>query len=53
MQLNLDWNKEFQEFQDILNCGIHLNGFIVLRQIWFLNQLIPVKASNFSVHKIL
>ena len=23
MQLNLDWNKEFQEFQDILNCGIH------------------------------
>ena len=23
MRLNLDWNKDFQEFQDILNCGIH------------------------------
>ena len=22
MQLDLDWNKEFQEFQEILNCGI-------------------------------
>ena len=23
MRLNLDWNKDFQEFQDILNSGIH------------------------------
>ncbi|RQM98359.1 hypothetical protein CPA43_07735 [Staphylococcus warneri] len=23
MNLNLDWNKDFQEFQDILNCGLH------------------------------
>ena len=23
MKLNLDWNKDFQEFQDILNSGIH------------------------------
>ena len=23
MQLNLDWSKDFQEFQDILNSGIH------------------------------
>lgn len=23
MKLNLDWNKEFQEFQDILNSGIN------------------------------
>ena len=22
MRLNLDWNKDFQEFQDILNSGI-------------------------------
>ena len=22
MQLDLDWNKDFQEFQEILNCGI-------------------------------
>lgn len=23
MKLNLDWDKDFQEFQDILNCGLH------------------------------
>lgn len=23
MHINLDWNKDFQEFQDILNSGIH------------------------------
>ena len=23
MRLNLDWNKDFQEFQDILNSGIN------------------------------
>ncbi|WP_065581050.1 hypothetical protein [Staphylococcus hominis] len=23
MQLDLDWNKDFQEFQEILNCGIN------------------------------
>ncbi|MCU5745854.1 hypothetical protein N9R04_03845 [Staphylococcus sp. SQ8-PEA] len=23
MEINIDWNKEFQEFQDILNSGLH------------------------------
>ena len=23
MQLDLDWNKDFQEFQEVLNCGIN------------------------------
>ncbi|RIN75675.1 hypothetical protein [Staphylococcus simulans] len=24
MEINLDWDKEFQEFQDILNSNLHL-----------------------------
>ena len=32
MRLNLDWNKDFQEFQDILNSGIQ-NGYTALKQI--------------------
>ena len=33
MRLNLDWNKDFQEFQDILNSGISQNGYTALKQI--------------------
>ena len=33
MQLDLDWNKEFQEFQEILNCGINPSGYTVQKPI--------------------
>ena len=33
MQLDLDWNKDFQEFQEILNCGITQSGYTVQKPI--------------------
>ena len=32
MQLDLDWNKDFQEFQEVLNCGINPEWLYIVRK---------------------
>ena len=41
MRLNLDWNKDFQEFQDILNSGIHPEWLYCAKDIIKASKIIP------------
>ena len=47
MRLNLDWNKDFQEFQDILNSGIHPEWLYCAKANLVLEPHTLVKANNF------
>ena len=41
MQLDLDWNKDFQEFQEVLNCGINPEWLYCAKAIIEASKVIP------------
>ncbi len=54
MNLNIDWSKDFQEFQEILNSGIHPEWLYCAKANLVLEPAYTLaKANNFSALKIL
>lgn len=51
MRLNLDWNKDFQEFQDILNSGIHPEWLYCAKANLVLEPAYTGEGKQFLVHK--
>ena len=47
MNLNIDWSKDFQEFQEILNSGIHPEWLYCAKANLVLESLILAKAKQF------
>lgn len=53
MQLNLDWSKDFQEFQDILNSGIHPDWLYCAKANLVLQPAYTGEGKQFLAQKIL
>ena len=53
MQLDLDWNKEFQEFQEILNCGITPEWLYCAKANMILEPAYTGEGKQFLAPKIL
>ena len=53
MHINLDWNKDFQECQDILNSGIHHEQSYNTKVNLILNPEYTGQGKQFSLLKIL
>lgn len=51
MRLNLDWNKDFQEFQDILNSGIHPEWLYCAKANLVLEPAYTGEGKQFFLHK--
>lgn len=53
MNLNIDWSKDFQEFQEILNSGIQPEWLYCAKANLVLEPAYTGEANNFSALKIL
>ena len=53
MQLALDWNKDFQEFQEILNCGINPEWLYCAKANMILEPAYTGEGKQFLAPKIL
>ena len=47
MQLDLDWNKDFQEFQEVLNCGINPEWLYCAKANMILEPVTLEKVNSF------
>ena len=52
MQLDLDWNKGFQEFQEILNCGITPEWLYCAKANMILEPAYTGEVNSFSTKDI-
>ncbi len=53
MNLNIDWSKDFQEFQEILNSGIHPEWLYCAKANLVLEPAYTGEGKQFSALKIL
>ena len=53
MQLDLDWNKDFQEFQEVLNCGINPEWLYCAKANMILEPAYTGEGKQFLAPKIL